>query len=237
MKLLALDTATEACSAALYIDGEITQQYEIAPRKHSSLLLPMVDLLITEANIQKRELDAIAFGRGPGSFMGVRIATGVAQGIAFALSLPVVPVSSLAAIAMVNHIETGATHTACGIDARMNELYWGCYEINEKSIPLLIGEEQVLPPQHIKLPEMGDDAGQWSGAGTGWASYREFIDSDVMDNLQAVYPECLPSASAIATIAVSMFDNGQSVTAAQAVPVYLRNNVAKTTEEREQAKR
>ena len=122
MKLLALDTATEACSAALYIDGEITQKYEIAPRKHSSLLLPMVDTLIKDAGISKTDLDAIAFGRGPGSFMGVRIATGVAQGIAFALSLPVVPVSSLAAMAMVNYTETGATHNACAIDARMNEV-------------------------------------------------------------------------------------------------------------------
>ena len=91
MKLLALDTATEACSAALFIDGDIIQRYEIAPRKHSNLLLPMVDSLIGEADINKSDLDAIAFCRGPGSFMGVRIATGVAQGIAFALSLPVVP--------------------------------------------------------------------------------------------------------------------------------------------------
>ena len=235
MKLLALDTATEACSAALYIDGDIKQQYEIAPRKHSSLLLPMVDELILDAGIKKSELDAVAFGRGPGSFMGVRIATGVAQGIAFALSLPVVPVSSLAAMAMVNHSKTGATHTACAIDARMNEVYWACYAINDGAIPVLLGEEQVLPPQQIMLPESLTDK-QWEGAGTGWGAYGELMEPVLEHKLHAIHPECLPNATAIASIAVAMFDNGQSVSAAQAVPVYLRNNVAKTTKEREQAK-
>lgn len=235
MKLLALDTATEACSAALYIDGDIKQQYQIAPRKHSSLLLPMVDELISDAGIKKSELDAVAFGRGPGSFMGVRIATGVAQGIAFALSLPVVPVSSLAAMAMVNHSQTGATHTACAIDARMNEVYWACYEISDGAIPKLLGEEQVLPPQQILLPESLTDK-QWQGAGTGWGAYGELMEPVLGNKLHAVHPECLPNATAIASIAVAMFDKGQSVSAAQAVPVYLRNNVAKTTKEREQAK-
>ena len=232
MKLLALDTATEACSAALSIDGEIIQRYEIAPRRHSNLLLPMIDSLINEADIDKSDLDAIAFCRGPGSFMGVRIATGVAQGIAFALSLPVIPVSSLAAMAMVNNRSTGEKHIACAIDARMNEVYWGCYEINDTAIPNLIGDEQVLAPHRITLP-VGD---RWVGAGTGWGSYRDEMSPDLITNMHAIHPECLPDASAIATIGVSMFADGQSVSASQAVPVYIRNNVAQTTKEREQAK-
>lgn len=236
MKLLALDTATEACSAALYIDGEIIQRYEIAPRKHSSLLLPMVDALIKEAGINKRDLDALAFGRGPGSFMGVRIAAGVTQGIAFALSLPVIPVSSLAAIAMVCHKEVGAAQVACAIDARMSEVYWGCYEINDTMIPRLIGEEAVLPPQKIALPDVSTTSDRWVGAGTGWASYQETMEPAVVQRLQSIQPECLPDANAIATIAVSMYENGESVSAAEAIPVYLRNKVAKTTREREQAK-
>ena len=233
MKLLALDTATEACSAALYIDGEIIHKYEIAPRQHSNLLLPMVDALVKEAGIKKSELDALAFGRGPGSFMGVRIATGITQGIAYSLSLPVVPVSSLAAIAMVAHNETGENFIASAIDARMNEVYWGCYEITSSSTLRLINEEAVLPPECIELPDSSSH--QWTGAGTGWGAYQKLMQPVVGHSIQSVLPECLPSAQAIATIAVSMLENGESVSASEAVPVYLRNNVAKTIKEREQS--
>lgn len=232
MKLLALDTATEACSAALYLDGEISQRYEIAPRKHSSLLLPMVDDLIKQAGIKKTDLDALAFGRGPGSFMGVRIATGVAQGIAFSLSLPLVPVSSLAAIARVSYNESGASHVACAIDARMAEVYWGCYQCLDDGIPTLIGEEKVIPPDQISLP----DGNSWVGAGTGWGSYAEQMKPAAGDRLISIKTDCLPSAKAIAQLAVKSFEAGHTVSAAQALPVYLRNKVAKTTAEREQGK-
>lgn len=231
MKLLALDTATEACSAALYIDGEITQQYEVAPQQHSNLLLPMVDSLISDAGIHQRDLDVIAFGRGPGSFMGVRIATGVAQGMAFALSLPVVPVSSLAAIAKVSYNETGATQVACAIDARMNEVYWACYQVSDDKLPKLLGEEQVLAPEKIEIPENGE----WVGAGTGWGSYMDKMKSVSGQNLVSTQPDCLPNAKAIAQLAVIEVENGNTVSADQALPIYLRNNVAKTTAEREQA--
>ncbi|MGB5456905.1 MAG: tRNA (adenosine(37)-N6)-threonylcarbamoyltransferase complex dimerization subunit type 1 TsaB, partial [Gammaproteobacteria bacterium] len=103
MKILAVDTATEACSAALYLDGEIHQQFRVAPREHSHIILPMIDQLLSDSGIRVSDLDVLAFGRGPGSFMGVRIAAGVAQGIAFAWDLPVVPISTLAAIAQTVH--------------------------------------------------------------------------------------------------------------------------------------
>ena len=123
MKILALDTSTEACSAALLIDTEIHQRYEVAPREHGALILPMIETLLSEAGCAPTQLDALAFGRGPGAFVGVRIATGVAQGIAFAADLPVIPVSSLAA--MAQSVEHGNVYSA--IDARMNEVYWGAY--------------------------------------------------------------------------------------------------------------
>jgi len=231
LKLLALDTATEACSAALYIDGAIIQKYEIAPRRHSNLLLPMVDSLICESGILRRDLDAIAFGRGPGSFMGVRIATGIAQGIAFALDLPVVPISSLAAIAKVSYNESGATQVACAIDARMNEVYWACYRISEDQLPILIDDEKVISPEQIVLPVDG----VWTGAGTGWSSYLDKMKLAAGAHLTAIQGECLPNARAIAQLAVVEYEKGNTVTADQALPVYLRNNVAKTTAERERA--
>jgi tRNA threonylcarbamoyladenosine biosynthesis protein TsaB len=122
MKLLAIDTATEACSAAIYIDGETVQRYRIAPREHSHIILPMIDELLAETGCYLSAMSAIAFGRGPGSFMGVRIAAGVTQGIAFAHDLPVVPVSTLAAIAQTAHVQTQAEKVLAAIDARMNEV-------------------------------------------------------------------------------------------------------------------
>ena len=124
MKLLALDTATEACSAALYIDGEIKQEYQLAPREHTRLILAMVESLLVEAGITIKQLDALAFGRGPGSFTGVRIATGAVQGMAYGADLPVVPVSTLASIAQSVHDEHQAESVLTAIDARMQAVYW-----------------------------------------------------------------------------------------------------------------
>lgn len=231
MKLLALDTATEACSAALSIDGEIIQRYQIAPRKHSSLLLPMVDELINEAGIAKSDLDIIAFGRGPGSFMGVRIATGVAQGIAYALALPVVPVSTLSAIAKVCFDKSGVDRVACAIDARMEEVYWACFQMSDEGLPVLVDEEKVLPPHQIILPEDS----KWLGAGTGWASYQDAMKQSAGESLLSIQDEILPSASAIAEIALEQAKKGITVSAEMAIPVYLRNKVARTTIERQQS--
>src|SRR3569833_3307602 len=129
MKLLAIDTATEACSAALYLDGAVNKRYVLAPREHALLILPMIDELLRDANLSPLELDAVAFGRGPGAFTGLRIAAGVAQGIAYGADLPVVPVSSLAALAQGCYRERGVTRVLATIDARIGEVYWGAYRL------------------------------------------------------------------------------------------------------------
>jgi len=237
MKILAIDTATEACSAALLIDGDtvnnrITSQYQLAPREHSRLILKMIDDLLSEAGLPVSSLDAIAFGRGPGSFMGLRIAAGVVQGIAFAHDIPVIPVSTLKAIAQRAYEETGNDHVLVAIDARMDEVYWGAYYLGEQTIDgrqwILDGEEKVISPDKIKLPEMLTEKHKiWVGAGTGWGSYADRLLPAENFTLQSMLVDCFPSAENIVKLAVSEFRAGNMVSAAQAIPVYLRNDVAK----------
>jgi tRNA threonylcarbamoyladenosine biosynthesis protein TsaB len=222
MKLLALDTSTEACSAALSIDGEIKQLYQVAPREHTHLILGMIESLLQEAGLKSSDIDVMAFGRGPGSFMGVRVAAGVVQGIAFAHSIPVVPVSTLAAMASVAMLETGQTQVLAAIDARMKEVYWGAYQQNEAGEIILLGEECVVAPELAPIPAQGE----WVTAGTGWGSYGGIMRSALGERCLASLDECFPSAEAVARLAISAYENGGAVTAAQAVPVYLRDNVA-----------
>lgn len=221
MKLLALDTATEACSAALIIDGEIEQQYELAPRAHTQLILGMAQQLLQSAGMTISELDALAFGRGPGSFTGVRIATGVVQGMAYAADLPVVPVSTLASIAWSVHEEQGASHILSGIDARMGGVYWGAYEVKQTQL-VLHGAEQVCAPAQVPVPE-----GRWVGAGSAWKGHREALLQRLGDRVTQCFEAYYPRAASIARLAVKDFDQGLAVDAAHAIPVYLRDDVAK----------
>lgn len=221
MKLLAVDTSTEACSAALFIDGEVNQRYQLAPREHSHLILNMIDELLRDADMVSKNLDAIAFGRGPGSFMGIRVAAGIAQGIAFAHSIPVVPVSTLAALSMVAMAQTGASRVLAAIDARMQEVYWGSYIRNAETVSL-VGEESVISPEKVPVP----DDGEWVAAGTGWSTFGDVMKPKLGKRLVATLDECLPTAQMIAKLAAHDYDNGIAVTAAEAVPVYLRDNVA-----------
>ena len=221
MKLLAVDTATEACSAALLVDGEITQKYEVAPQMHSHMILEMIDELMAKAYLKPAQLDCLAFGRGPGSFMGIRIAAGVVQGIGFAHQLPVVPVSVLQAMALNAHRETGASHILSAIDARMKEVYWAGFEIQNGS-PVMVLEESVCKPEEVAAPEQGE----WVGAGTGWDSYGDVLQAKCEGLVSQVLPQCFPSAQAIAELAAPEFEAGNTVDAAAAVPVYIRDNVA-----------
>ena len=231
MKILAIDTATEACSAALLIDGQVSSHYQLAPREHSRLILKMIDDLLLQADVAISQIDAIAFGRGPGSFMGVRIAAGVVQGIAFAHDIPVIPVSTLKAIAQRAHIETQSSHILVAIDARMDEVYWAQYSLDNDQWQLE-GEELVISPDNIDLTSILSAEDEcWTGAGTGWGSFAQRLlatdDSNRAIKLQAMLPECLPAAEQIVQLAVDDYKAGTMLPAAHAIPVYLRNNVAK----------
>ena len=219
MKLLAIDTATEACSAALYIDGEMREKYEIAPRRHAELILGMVDGLLNEADLKLKSLDGLCFGRGPGAFTGVRIATGIIQGLAFAAELPVVPVSTLAAMAQDATSEAKTILSA--IDARMNEVYCALYLVDEDGFVKALCEEQVIKPGDIEL-EINEKC---FGVGTGWGTYEQELSIKVGDKLQGFNSECYPRASNVLTLAKKEFELGNTVTAAKALPIYLRNKV------------
>lgn len=227
MKLLAIETATEACSAALLIDGDITEKFRLSQNGHSQLILPMIDELLTEAAIKSEELDVLAFGRGPGSFTGVRIATGVIQGIAFGLDKPVVPVSNLAAVAQDFFDENQDDTAFVAMDARMSEIYWGIYRRNSTGYAAPLGRESVLPPSGLDIPEITG-----VGIGTGWRQYREELLSRLSGCVFRFEPDRLPRARAVARLAEEGFKLGLAVPAEQALPVYLRDNVAKKESER-----
>ena len=224
MKILALETATEACSVALYIDGDSIEKYEVAPRRHAELVLPMADALIAEAGIAKAALDAIAVGRGPGAFTGVRLAIAMAQGLALALDRPVVPVSTLAALALGAAAHRRGTVLAA-IDARMGELYAGAFAIDGDGLVQAIGEEILVKPDALARPE-----GDVVGIGSGFATYGDVLSARLAP-LVAVDGEALPHASAIAKLAARAFARGEAVDAGAAQPVYLRDKVALTLEE------
>lgn len=228
MKLLAVETSTDACSAALFIDGEIRENFALAPREHTKLILPMIDELMAEAHLKPQQLDAIALSRGPGSFTGVRIAGGVVQGIAFGADLPVVPVSTLAAIAQDffnRHEDAELSFTA--MDARMEEIFWAVYLRNDLGLAELIGAEAVTPALAVEFP---DKTG--FGVGSGWGVYAEQLNSRLGSRVLGVESDIWPRAAAIAQLGAYGYANGLAVPVEQAMPVYLRDKVAKKQSER-----
>lgn len=220
--ILAIETATEACSAALLVDGQLLERYELAPRRHATLILPFADALLQEAGLKLQLLDAVAFGRGPGSFTGLRIAAGVAQGIAFGAGLPVVPVSTLAALAQGAMEQHGGDGVLAALDARMQEVYWGTFRRGPGGLVELIGEEVVCDAAEVPLPQQGN----WIGAGSGWSRYDEVLAARCDVQLDQVYADCYPRAAAVARLAEQLFYRGFAFPPQQAIPVYLRDNVA-----------
>lgn len=219
MRLLALDTATEACSAAIFRDGIVDERYEVIGRGHAGRLLPMADALLQAAGITVRDLDAIAFGRGPGGFTGLRIAAGVAQGLAAGIGRPVLPVSDLAALAAAGARTGDAGRVLACMDARMGQVYWAAFDCSGAT-PVAVTEEHLSNPEGVALPEEG----AWFAAGHGFGAYPALADR-LQSRLAGVDASLLPRASDIARIAARDLEAGKGVAATRAVPVYLRNEV------------
>ncbi len=223
MNLLAVDTSTDACSCAIWVDGACREIFELAPRRHGELLLGMADRLLADAELSLGDLDALAFGRGPGSFTGVRIATGAIQGLAFALELPVAPVSSLQALAQGVARELDQTSVLAGFDARMDEVYWGAYGMTGQGVVEPRVAELVCAPERVPVPADGE----WFGAGSAWQRYGEQLRKTVGDRLTGMDPGRHPHAWDVAVLGAAAAARGQVVAAHEALPVYLRDSVTR----------
>ncbi len=224
MKLLAIETATEACSVAVWIDGEVHERFEIAPRRHAELTLPWAEQLLADTGVAKSQLDAIAVGRGPGAFTGVRLAIALAQGIALALDRPLLPVSTLAALAM----RAQGDDIIAAIDARMGEIYAATFR-REGGGVVAGSDERVIAPAEYPLPE-GDG---WHGAGTGFAAADGLLRARVQGRLASVDAAALPHAADVARLGALAFARGEAVAPERIEPAYLRNNVALTIAEQQ----
>jgi tRNA threonylcarbamoyladenosine biosynthesis protein TsaB len=219
VKILALDTAGQGCSVALLDGARIIERFEAAPRRHAALLLPMAEACLAETGLTLHDLDALAFGRGPGSFTGVRIATGVAQGIGFGAGLPVVPVSNLAAAAAAAFRLRGWRRVVVGFDARMGEIYAGSFQIGAADLPEPVGAEALLAPGALSPPTEGE----WNGAGSAFAAWPALAGELGLAGSDA---GIAPLARDLLGLALAALARGAAVAAEDALPVYLREQVA-----------
>jgi tRNA threonylcarbamoyladenosine biosynthesis protein TsaB len=218
VKLLGIETATEACSAAILIDDEVVERFEVSPRKHNKLILPMCEAVLADAGITLKQLDGIAFGCGPGAFTGIRIAASVTQGIALAHDLPVASISTLANLAYQAKVNVGELIMPA-IDARMDEIYWGVYKKTQDNV-VLIDEEKVQLPGDVFVADNIS-----CGLGTGWGTYKQVLQQHLDIAAQDIIGNALPRAKVTVALAKYKYLNQQMVDAMHALPVYLRNQV------------
>jgi tRNA threonylcarbamoyladenosine biosynthesis protein TsaB len=224
LNILALETSTEFCSVALSLNGEILHKEILAKHQHSELLLPMIQKLLSEAELTLQQMDGIAFGAGPGSFTGLRIACGVAQGLAYAIDLPVVGVSTLEAIAQ----SIAKSNVIVALDARMGEIYHAAYQKLTAQDWQAISPPQLCSPRHP--PALSDQ--EWHGCGNGFDIYEEELSMAYNKNIQQIHYGCHPHAKEIVHLALPRFTDGTATEPANAAPIYIRNKVALKENER-----
>lgn len=224
MNILAIETSTEYCSVALWQDGTIISRCDLVGQKHSEVLMEMLDGMLKDAGCRIQDMDGIAFGKGPGSFTGVRIACGVAQGLALGADLPVAGICTLEALAQAS----GKPRVIVALDARMGEIYHAVYEKRD-DVWVMLSEPCLCKPEHApSVPGEG-----WFGAGSGFATHGAALADRYAGQLQGVDEVAVPQAAAIAVLGAAQFAQGRGVDAAQALPLYLRDKVALKTSERE----
>lgn len=223
MKVLGLDTSTEYCSVALWHDGAVIERSELAGQKHSELLIGMLDALLNDAGVKLAQVDGIAFGKGPGSFTGVRIACGATQGLAFGANLPVADICTLEALAEAS----GKSRVIAALDARMGEIYHAVYEKYD-DVWTTVSEPCLCKPEDA--PSVPGE--NWFGAGSGFATHGNALEERYAGQLPGIDASMVPQAAAIAALGAVQFASGCGVDAALALPLYLRDKVALKTSER-----
>jgi len=224
MKLLAVETSSTACSVALQIEDAISERHVVEPKAHTRILLPMITGLLDEKRLKVADLDALVLGNGPGSFIGMRIGASVVQGLAFAAGLNIVPVSSLAGIAAEVMQEENAQRVAVIQDARMNEVYLGCFQRSASGLPVAIAKESIVEIAKIEL--LQSEGANWTAAGGGWQQYPEMLSLNEQ-SIIARSDRQLPRARFSLGLANEMIDAGQDIEPDQLRPAYLREQVAK----------
>ena len=226
MKILALDTSTETCSLALWLEGEVLSRGIVAGQRHSELLLPMLDEMLAEAGLTLAQLDGIAFGAGPGSFTGLRIACGVAQGLALGANLPVIGICTLEALAQA----AGDSSVVAALDARMGEIYHAAYKKSAMSDSgwQPVCEPTLCLPQHA--PQVPGD--NWAGCGSGFDLYGEALRSRYHGRISHIDPGLIPHAREMVQLAAPRLAKGLGIDPADAAPLYIRNKVALKESER-----
>ena len=226
MKLLAIETATEACSVAVHVDGRVIERFQVAPRRHAELTLPWAGQLLAEAGIARSALDAVAISRGPGAFTGVRLAIAIAQGIALAIDRPLLALSTLAVLA--ERAPAGADRVLAAIDARMGEVYAGRFVRGADGQLQAEGSERVCAPQAVQVPGQG-----WQGVGTGFAAADGALPAGLGDALAGHDAQALPHAADLARLALAAWQRGEAIAPELVEPAYLRDNVALTIAEQQ----
>lgn len=225
MKLLAFDTSASACSVALLNGENITALHHVAPMQQASLILSMLQQLLDNAGVSLKEIDMIAYGCGPGSFTGIRLASAVAQGLGFAYSLPIMPISSLAASAEAAFMKHRWPQLLVAVDARMGDVYWAVYTNSSSSnYVTLIGQEHLYKPESVIIPtSSGLDSSHWYGIGDGWKQYKSQMTTALAIEPCAFSIEQQPTAEAILMLAKAKLEQGGGgIQATDAIPVYLR---------------
>lgn len=220
--ILAIDTATSACSVALSYDGTIHQQFEVGSNIHSTVLLSMVDSVFEQASLSVKQLDAVAVGQGPGSFTGLRIGVGVGQGIAYGAACPMIGVSSLQALAHAMASQNTSVTVLAGIDARMGEIYWAEFAAS-KADTVMVGEMQVSSPEDVLCSQK-----HFFLVGNAWDVYSEQLNNDIASRVPDMHESfTYPNASNLLHLATMKYNLNETVAAADFAPIYVRNNVAK----------
>lgn len=222
-KILSVETSTAACSVALAVGAEVVQCYALAAREHAQFVLPWVESLLAEAGLKLGQLDAIAVGRGPGGFTGVRIGVGMVQGLALGADLPVIPVSSLQILAQTALVKFAKDKVLVGQDARMKEVYWAAYCADEKGLMKAVIEDQLSLPEDVEVPF--ENFG-WCTVGDAWQQYEQALDARLQGISFEKTEPLFPEAQYLSLLAADFFAGGYSVRPEEALPVYLRGKEA-----------